>query len=575
MQRPANSKLDLALARDLALRNGIRAIVDGDITGLGAGGYIVTMKLVTTDSAKELASFRETAASAPDLIEAVDALARQLRGRVGESLKRVREAPNLARATTASLEALRKYTEGTRLEQQTTRRNDAIALLQEAVKIDTAFAEGWRKLAIVMGNAGRPRPQLDSAWTQAYRFRDRVPETARNMIVAGYYNNGPGRDRGRAVAAYEEVLRNGDTLGGAANNLALILSQRREFARAESLYRAQIRLDPKMFRTTFLNLIITQLRQEKFSAAESTVALAVSHFPDLEVETRRGSIDNLFRTGDTAAFRRVVDSIFTNGDSTEKAWARTRVQNLALLDGRASRWRRMNTETRPATPNPRQRLNFALQSVDNEISVDWLKRPNEVTRRLDEALAGFRGPLGPSDYLNVSSLYAYVERPDKARPYLARFDAEVRDTALKRQMAPAIANATADVLVAEGKGLEAVEQYRRGDRMPDGPVNSCLACLPLSLAYAFDKAGVVDSAIKYHQAYVTTYDLNRFGMDPRYLALMSKRLGELYEQKGNREKAAKYYNDFVNLWKNADPELQPQVAEVKRKLSRLADIERR
>ena len=340
MQRPATSALTLPLARELAVRNQVRAIVDGEITGLGTG-YIVTMKLVTADSAKELASFREIAPAATDLINAVDALARQLRGKVGESLKTVRDAPRLERATTASLEALQKYSEAFRIEQQTANRPQAIALMEEALKIDTNFAEAWRKLGIMKSNAGRPRPEIDTAFARAYRLRDRVPESMRDMIIGGYYYSGPGRDRGVAAQAYDAVLRRGDSLSGAANNLAVILNTRREFAKAESLYRAQIRLDPRTFRTTFGNLAVSQRRQGKWAAAESTAVLAVSHFPDLKEGMERSAIDALFRRGDTAAFRRIVDSMFTRGDSAAKAWARFRVQALALYDGRLARYRAM------------------------------------------------------------------------------------------------------------------------------------------------------------------------------------------------------------------------------------------
>jgi hypothetical protein len=47
------------------------------------------------------------------------------------------------------------------------------------------------------------------------------------------------------------------------------------------------------------------------------------------------------------------------------------------------------------------------------------------------------------------------------------------------------------------------------------------------------------------------------------LAGTHKRLDELYEAKGEREKAASHYQQFVDLWKNADPEFQPRIAEVK------------
>ncbi|MCH6548041.1 MAG: hypothetical protein IH798_06300, partial [Gemmatimonadetes bacterium] len=48
-----------------------------------------------------------------------------------------------------------------------------------------------------------------------------------------------------------------------------------------------------------------------------------------------------------------------------------------------------------------------------------------------------------------------------------------------------------------------------------------------------------------------------------------QRLGELHEERGNREKAVEYYNRFVELWENADPELQPVVEDVRGRIARL------
>ena len=57
--------------------------------------------------------------------------------------------------------------------------------------------------------------------------------------------------------------------------------------------------------------------------------------------------------------------------------------------------------------------------------------------------------------------------------------------------------------------------------------------------------------------------------DYRNLAPTCKRLGELYEARGDRAKAVEYHRRFIDLWKGADPELQPQVAEARAALRRL------
>ena len=54
-----------------------------------------------------------------------------------------------------------------------------------------------------------------------------------------------------------------------------------------------------------------------------------------------------------------------------------------------------------------------------------------------------------------------------------------------------------------------------------------------------------------------------------YLGLTHRRLAELYEQRGSQDKAIEHYSKFVELWKNAEPELQPRVAEAQSRLRRL------
>jgi hypothetical protein len=49
-----------------------------------------------------------------------------------------------------------------------------------------------------------------------------------------------------------------------------------------------------------------------------------------------------------------------------------------------------------------------------------------------------------------------------------------------------------------------------------------------------------------------------------------QRLGELYEARGNRARARHYYSRFIDLWKHADQELQPRVAEARAALKRLS-----
>jgi hypothetical protein len=76
--------------------------------------------------------------------------------------------------------------------------------------------------------------------------------------------------------------------------------------------------------------------------------------------------------------------------------------------------------------------------------------------------------------------------------------------------------------------------------------------------------------VLYERFVDTPTAIGRLMSDPPSLAPAYKRLGELYEGRGDRKRAAEYYGRFVDLWKDADTELQPGVREIRQRLARLA-----
>ncbi len=97
----------------------------------------------------------------------------------------------------------------------------------------------------------------------------------------------------------------------------------------------------------------------------------------------------------------------------------------------------------------------------------------------------------------------------------------------------------------------------------------------INLARAFDLAGQRDSAIAYFQRFIDAPHGYLFE-DQDWLAGSYKRLGELYEAAGDLSKAALNLEKFVELWKDADPELQPKVQDIRNRLNRVrADLARR
>ncbi len=565
MKLEPTTRVDSAIARDLAVRNGIKAYVDGEITGV-TGGYIVAVRLVRADSGVELASFRETGDGPRGLIDAADKLARALRSEAGESLRDVNSTPPLHQATTASLEALRKYSEAARMN-SLGRGDSAQRLAREAVTIDSTFATAWSLLGAALSNGNQPRSAIDSALTQAFRWRDRVGAQERDGIAARYYALGPGRDRSKAAEAYDAISAKTDSAYGAVNRGEMLRTMRR-FDEAETLNLAALRRDP----TTAIplgNATELQINLGKFKEAEATsVALA-------KLNSGYGASRRLFLNyarNDVAEVQRVADSLRNAKETFGNAVA----ASLALRGGRV----REAEAIRAALDGPDAQLPPAAAIVRALVEASTRGPSPAVIANLAASVAPdrFAGiALVDRPYLGAATAFARAGRPADANAMIARYRAQVTDTAFRREREADLHTALAEIALAEGKAQEAVTEFLRGDMGYDGqPANECAPCRPFNLGRAYDAAGQADSAIANFEQYLTTPFWRNWepALDPIRRPAIHERLGQLYEAKGNAQKAAEHYGKFVELWKNADPELQPRVKVARERLAKLTPVER-
>ncbi|MBA2685590.1 MAG: tetratricopeptide repeat protein [Gemmatimonadaceae bacterium] len=578
MERSPTSRLDLSLAREVAQREGVKAVVDGNVRQLGSG-FLVALRLVAAESGDELASFHETVDGPKELIPAVDRLTRELRGKIGESLKSVRGNPALEQVTTHSLEALKQYAGGVRAHDLESDFPKAIGLLREAVTLDTSFAMAYRKLGKALLNDGRPREQSDAAFERAYRYRDRLTERERYLTTAAYFEWGPGRDRQRAIAAYESLLERDSLDPLALANLANLFSRRREFDRAESLYRRSIRSGRALI---YVHAVLAEVEiaNNELAQAESSAVAARAENPNDELIARWAPALFYARRQVDSATLRLLQIRADDRNVGNRAWATHRLAELEMLHGRLAAWARLEADAqaqdvaRGAPPPP---LIDALVSA--YVDSWFLEQPARSVQKLDAALT--HTPLRSlkefdRPYLFAAEFYALAGRPDRARALLAQYAAEVKDTALRRDQEPERHNALGEIALAERRPLDAVAEFRAGDQLPDGPVNECVACLPAALGRAYDQANLPDSAIAMYERYLATPTVQTYYLlDAQFLAGIHKRLGEMYEARGDRDRAVSHYLQFVSLWKDADSELQPKVTQVKQRLAHLRDVERR
>ena len=568
MKRPLDSKMDLALAQEMAKREGIKAIVVGESTPLG-GGSLVTVKLIAAASGDELWRATKSVGSATDFVPVMDAMARDLRGKIGESLRAVQGAPALARVTTKSMAALQKFTEGAHATDAGGDNLTAIRLLDEAIALDSTFAMAYRKLSIALTNGGGGNARAAEVLETGMKYVDKLPEAERLAYLSRYHSQ-PGTahaDRAKAAAEFEELFRRfpewkviiTETL------LANLYHDRQEFARAESLDVEIMRVAPDEG-APYTNIVGIQIEQAKFAEARQSLAQARARSPkSSSADLAEGALFYNLGKRDSARvdWNRIVGSA-NDGRGTGSLAA------LNMSEGRvgeAVRARRALFASAGSLIGAS--LNLADSLDQAELSNVLLNRPAEAFRQITATLTLAGKARAPS--LRVVTLYAMTGRPDSAKAELARYDAAVRDTATRHQQENARHDAIANIALAEKRYSEAIAEFRMADRLPDGPANSCSICVDVGVGRAFDRAGMSDSAIATYEHYVSTPSVGRLGADALNLPWMLQRLGELYEAKGDAAKAALYYQKFVDLWKNADPELQPRVSEVRQRLAHLTD----
>ena len=564
MQRPTESAVPFELAREIATREGAKAVLDGEIVRLGQS-YVVSSRLVAALDGQELATFRETAATDDELIGALGKLSRAVREKAGESLRTIRASSELERVTTPSLPALRKYVEGSALADEGGDAERGLALLGEAVTLDTAFAMAWRKIAVLLGNEGRDRTRALAAISTAYRHRERLSENERLLTEGYYYTRGPRPDRDRALAAYEDATRLDSTSISALNNAAVVLGDKREYQRAELLYRKVIAL-PRTYGGAFTNLITAQIRNKRVSALDSTAAAFHARFPDSKDSGRSTGTPPGDRGGSTAptasrarCSRRLAPPGRPSGrPGRPPPWPTCTAGWMKGCAGRC--WQQEATER--ATPSAANRLRFAFDTAIHALQAGDAARGRAAVQR---GLARHPTDSMPPDerpWDDLAILAAALDDAPMARLALAGAERDLASTSV--DPAGERASFAARAALAEQRWDEAIRLLHEADAR--FAIDERYAMSQLGRAH--DRAGRSDSAVVYYEKFVATPDPFPIE-DARSRAQIHRRLGELYEAAGKPRQAVEHYGSFVELWAKADPVLQPQVAEVRKRLERL------
>ena len=318
MTRSPDERVTTQIAREICVRNNLKAMIAGSIAPFGTH-YVITLEARHGQTGEVLENEQIEAEGKEQVLRALAQAATRLRAKLGESLSSIqRFEQGLEETTTPKLEAFQAYSLG--YEQTLNGRIlDAITLYRRAVELDPDFAYAWSMLSIHHSHVGQPELAAEYA-AKAYAVKERVSDYEQLQITFRYHYNFTG-DMSKALEAAIPFKRTFPLTSTAPIDLlvAYDLLGQHELAVVEG-YEA-MRLNPN-FAPAYWYLGRSLLRVSRFAEAKATFQQALEQKFDLtNIHTALYQI--AFAEGDAA------------GIEQQLAWAKERPDEFVTLDWQA------------------------------------------------------------------------------------------------------------------------------------------------------------------------------------------------------------------------------------------------
>jgi len=242
MDQKPDVRLTPEIARELCQRTGSAAVLDGSIAQIGTQ-YLLTVRAVNCSNGELLASTEAQVNDKNHVLDALGETATEIRNKLGESLSTVQKFDTpLEQATTPSLEALKAFTLARRAQMNGDERT-SIAQGKRAVELDANFAGGYQILARSYSVANNSDLAIQNE-RRAYELRNRVSEREKLIIEAEYQLDIPGNLE-RAAEAYELLSSTYSHDPGPFLVLSMLSTHMGQHDKAIVQFRRALDLDPK------------------------------------------------------------------------------------------------------------------------------------------------------------------------------------------------------------------------------------------------------------------------------------------------------------------------------------------
>jgi len=555
MAQPKDSRLTHDLARQVCQRTASAAVLDGAIAQVGTQ-YLLTLKAVNCSTGDSLGSTEAQASDKNHVLDALSKVASEMRSKLGESLASVQkyDAPP-ENVTTPSLDALKAYSLGYQATVVKSDSSAAIPLFQQAITLDPNFAMAYARMGTSYFNLYQTVRATESL-RRAYELREHLSERERLYIASHYEIVVTGNlDAARKVL---ELLAQTYPRETPYTNLGIIYSQLGDYDLALDAFEKAVRIGPATG-NRYANLVNGYLQLNRLDEAKATVREAQSKnidSPEIHVNLYWAA----FLQNDAAGMEREAASV--ESDRGYQYEMLNRESETALYRGQLAKARILAQRAVEAARKEDEKEAAAVYEAQAAVREALVGNMDLAKQAAQTALASSNG----RDAEALSAIAMAIAGDSKQAGRLAddlakRFpeDTIVQFHYLPTIHAAALLRGSVNSVATDSL---AATPYELGGNL----LTLNFILYPVYVhgeAYLTAKKGTAAAAefqkILDHPGAVRSEPI---------AALAHLQLGRAYALSGQPDKAKSSYNDFLTLWKDADPDI-PILTEAKAEYAKL------
>jgi tetratricopeptide (TPR) repeat protein len=561
MRKEEVKKVDENLAAEIAVREGIKAVLACSIGKIG-DEYILTARMLDPGTQSVVFSQVLRAAGKDHILGGLDELAKKLRRELGESLAKIsRQKMPMMRATTSSLEALKYFTQAKVAPWDT-----AVKLLQQAIDLDPDFAMAHADLGMKY-YFNNERKKGEEHFEKALNLLDRLTTREKLWIQALVEDWRGNREQGienykAYVAQYPDDHSAWFRLG-----YAYMITNRNELG--IEAFKKVIELN-SFSSSAYINLATIYGRLGKDDEALANYEKAFELLPGYAVD---GIVNNeygftLIRKGRIEDAERAFEKMLQQSELAKKEKGHRSLALLNIYLGKCS----------TAQEHLEEAIRFAIASklplseLRDRLYLARLSLMQSKNAIFEEEMKAVRKIQGASKF---DPFYVYLIGRAYTRAGRVK-EAEQQVDILKSSLGDVLAlsnlgrsNRGDQAYFYMLKGEVEVVQKRYGEAINSFNMAASLGDLLVneSLGYAFGKTGDLNKAAAKYQEFLQNHHLlGTESLESWILAHFE--LAKIFEQNGQPEEAVKYYERFLEIWENGDPDL-PVFLDAKKRLAKL------